>query len=115
MISTEKNARVGKSAERRHPRFKVEGQIEVFCSVAKMLGKVLDVSESGIAVHLANPLRVGDRVILHFTLPHSEHRFRVQATVKCANGSRHGMEFYKLARLESDELWRACRLLTVRV
>ena len=112
MISTDKSVRVGKSAERRHPRFKVECRIEVFCSIAKIQGKVLDVSEGGIAVNISNQLTVGDRIILHFMLPKSEYRFAVQATVKYSNGSRHGLEFYKLARRESDELWRVCRALS---
>ena len=112
MISFDKGARVGKSAERRHPRFKVESNIQVLCGAAVIQGQVLDLSESGIAVNIPGEVKAGERVILRFLLPNSEHQFGVQATVKYSNGSRHGLEFHKLARRESDELWRVCRALS---
>ncbi|PYY14787.1 MAG: hypothetical protein DMG60_19350 [Acidobacteria bacterium] len=112
MISVDRSARVGKSAERRHPRFKVECDVHVRCGAAELQGHVLDVSESGIAIHIFGNMKPGERVILQFVLPNSEHHFGVQATVKYSNGSRHGLEFHKLPRHESDELWRICRALS---
>lgn len=113
MITLDKLARVGKSAERRHPRFKVECGVQVLCGAGAIQGRTLDLSESGIAVEIPSQMKEGERVVLHFMLPNSEHRFGVQATVKYANGSRHGLEFHKLARSESDELWRVCQKLSV--
>jgi len=113
MISLEKGARVGKSAERRHPRFRVECEVQLRCGSFAIQGTGLDLSESGIAADIRTPIKPGERVILHFMPPNSEHRFAVQATVKYSNGSRHGLEFYKLARRESDELWRVCRALSL--
>ena len=98
MISVDRSARVGKSAERRHPRFKVE------CDVHHILALQA-------AKNFGN-MKPGDRAILQFVLPNSEHHFGVQATVKYSNGSRHGLEFHKLPRHESDELWRICRALS---
>ena len=112
MITVDKEARVGKSAERRHPRFKVECDVQVRAGDSSLHGQVVDLSESGIAIHIANEIRAGDRVILQFALPNSEHKFRLQATVKYSKGPRHGLEFYKLARRESDELYRVCRALS---
>jgi len=112
MMSFDKGARVGKNAERRHPRFKVECDVQVLCGAAAIQGQVLDLSESGIAVNVPGEVKAGERVILRFILPNSEHQFGVQATVKYSNGTRHGLEFYKLARRESDELWRVCRALS---
>jgi len=112
MITVDKQARVGKNAERRHPRFKVGCHVQVRTGDNSLQGQVIDLSESGIAIHIANELKPGDRVILQFALPNSEHRFGVQATVKYSKGPRHGLEFYKLARRESDELYRVCRALS---
>jgi len=112
MISVDKKARIGKSAERRHPRFKVECDVQVRAGDMVLQGQLIDLSESGIAIHVSSEIRTGDRVILQFVLPNSEHRFGVQATVKYSKGSRYGLEFYKLARRESDELWRVCRALS---
>lgn len=112
MISLDKKARTGKSAERRHPRFKVDCPVQVRTGDNSLRGHVIDLSESGIAIHITNEIKAGDRVILQFALPNSEHHFGVQATVKYSKGPRHGLEFYKLARRESDELYRVCQALS---
>ena len=108
-----KSGRTGKSIERRHPRFPVECAVEVLCGATVIHAHAVDLSESGIAIHTPRPVKEGERVILRFMPPNSEHRFGVQATVKYSTGSRQGLEFYKLARRESDELWRLCRALSV--
>jgi len=113
MNSADKNGRTGKSIERRHPRFPVECDVEVLCGAAVIQAHAIDLSESGIAIHVPRPVKEGERVILRFTPPNSEHSFGVQATVKYTRGSRQGLEFYKVARRESDELWRLCRALSV--
>jgi len=112
MISIDKAARVGKSAERRHPRFRVECDVQVLSGATAIHGRVLDLSESGIAVNVAAEVKAGEQVTLRFMLPNSAHQFGVQATVKYSKESRHGFEFHKLARRESDELWRVCRALS---
>ena len=112
MISADKRARVGKSAERRHPRFLVNCDVQVRSGATAIPGRVLDVSESGVAIQISNPLNPGERVILQLMLPNSEHHFGVQATVKYSKDARHGLEFHKLRRRESDELWRICRALS---
>ena len=109
MISVDKKTRVGKSAERRHPRFKIECDVQVRAGDLALQGHMVDLSESGIAIQISRELRAGDRVILHFAPPNSEHRFGVQATVIYSMDGRHGLEFHKLPRRESDELWRVCR------
>ena len=112
MITADKRARVGKSAERRHPRFKVNCEVQVSAGATKIQAHALDVSESGIAIHVSGALNPGDRVILQFTLPNSEHRFGIQATAKYSKDGRHGLEFHKLPRSESDELFRICQKLS---
>jgi PilZ domain len=112
MISVDKKKRVGKSAERRHPRFKIECNVQVRAGDLALQGLVVDLSESGIAIQISRELKAGDRVILQFEPPNSEHRFGVQATVVYAKDARHGLEFYKLPRRESDELWRVCCALS---
>jgi len=105
-------ARSGKSAERRHPRFRVEFEVNCFSKAAACEGKAHDLSEGGISVHIPVQVMEGEQVRLQFTLPHSERHFTVQATVKHTSPDRCGAEFQKLTRRESDELWRVCRALS---
>ena len=105
-------ARFGKSAERRYPRFRVEFDIKLFGKTIACEGKAHDLSEGGIAVQIPAQVKEGDQIRLQFTPPHSERHFTVYATVKHASLDRCGMEFQKLTRRESDELWRVCRLLS---
>jgi hypothetical protein len=105
-------ARSGKSAERRHPRFRVEFEIKCFTEAATCEGKAHDLSEAGIAIQIPAQVMEGEQIRLHFTLPRCERHFTVHATVKHASPDRCGAEFQKLTRRESDELWRVCRALS---
>lgn len=76
-------------------------------------GTAHDISEAGIALQIPVQFQEGEQISLQFTLPHSEWHFTVCATVKHSSLERCGLEFYKLTRRESDELWRVCRLLSL--
>lgn len=107
-------ARFGKSAERRHPRFRTDFATKVFTRAEAYEGKAHDISEAGIALEIPVQFHEGEQISLQFTLPHSEWHFTVCATVKHSSRDRCGLEFHKLTRRESDELWRVCRRLAYR-
>lgn len=113
MHSAISTVRVGKSAERRHPRFAVEFPVRILNHAAARERSAHDLSEGGIA--LVGPVEIaeGEQILLQFTPPHSEWQYTVQAKVKHVSSERCGLEFHRLTRRESDELGRICRLLSV--
>jgi len=106
------NARVGKSAERRHPRFKVNFHVKLLGDVRTCEGQAHDLSEAGIAIEIPAQVAEGEQIRLEFTLPRSEWHLIVYARVKHVSAGRCGLEFHKLTRRESDELSRVCRALS---
>ena len=110
MKTASATARSGKSAERRHPRFRVEFAVKLFTNAAACEGKAHDLSEGGIAIQVPAQVMEGEQISLQFTVPHSERHFTVHATIKHVSPDRCGAEFQKLTRRESDELLRVCRV-----
>ena len=107
-------ARYGKSAERRYPRFRTDFPIKVFTAAEAYEGNAHDLSEAGMALQIPAQIQEGEQISLQFTPPHSEWHFTVCATVKHSSPDRCGLEFHRLTRRESDELWRVCHLLSRR-
>src|SRR5690349_6298499 len=112
MQNATSNARFGKSAERRYPRFRVHFPIKLFGNAVTCEGQAHDLSEGGIAVQIPAQVGEGEQIRLQFTLPRSEWHFIVYARVKHTSAGRCGLEFHKLTRRESDELSRVCRALS---
>jgi hypothetical protein len=77
---------------RRHPRFKIDIDIRInsrTCGVLK--GRIVDISETGIAAMLIIEAPLGEVVKLNFTLP-SGH-VMIHAMVRQKNAFRYGFEF----------------------
>jgi hypothetical protein len=96
---------------RRHPydqrlRVKLLGQ----GNDALYLGRVLDISEGGLAAVLPTTLEPGEHVALEFKGADEDSILALPATVRYANGFRHGCEFAGLTDAEVAQVKRACQV-----
>jgi len=113
MNSAIATVRIGKSAERRHPRFVVQFPVRILNQAIACDRSAHDLSEGGMAIVGPVEIAAGEQILLQFTPPHSEWQYTVQAKVKHVSSDRCGFEFHRLTRRESDELGRICRLLSL--
>lgn len=109
--------RLGKSAERQWPRFKVDFSVRLLVNAqgGKTLvqGRGHDLGEGGMAVYAAAELSEGQQIQIEFTPPYSRKPLTLSAVVRDRSGNRYGLEFRKLSHLATQELSRACRALSV--
>jgi hypothetical protein len=96
---------------RRHPRFKLEADIGIYSrTCGRLMGRTLDISESGIAAMLKIEAPLGELVELNFTLPSGP--VMIRALVRQRDAFRYGFVF-----VDSDSahevIRRTCRDLAV--
>jgi hypothetical protein len=60
---------------------------------------------------LSGSLERGDKVSLEFSAGAGNPVLNLSATVRYANGFRHGMEFLAVSSIELEHLRRACRAI----
>ncbi|HMF89607.1 MAG TPA: PilZ domain-containing protein [Candidatus Angelobacter sp.] len=97
---------------RRSPRHSYDQRLRVKATVkgkeTVYLGRVIDISELGIAAVLPASLERGDQVIVEFRGAEDDSVLILPAIVRYANGFRHGCEFAGLTDLEMAKVRRAC-------
>lgn len=96
---------------RRHPRFEIEVDITITsrtCGV--LMGRTVDLSESGVAAMLIVEAPLGEVVELNFTLPFGS--VAIHAMVRQRNAFRYGFEFIDPDFLP-EIIRRTCRDLAV--
>jgi len=84
--------RQGIADARRDPRFRLDVDIRIDSRASGVvMGRTVDISESGIAAMLKLEVPLGEFVELQFTLPFGP--VRVYATVRQRNAFRYGFQF----------------------
>jgi hypothetical protein len=76
-------------------------------------GRGNNVSEGGLAAHVAHELKVGSTIQLVMTLPHSERSIECEVVVRNRESFRYGLEFKGLTVADRDLLMRTCKTLGV--
>jgi hypothetical protein len=98
---------------RRSPRHPFDQRLKVTATVKSKevvyLGRVIDISELGLAAVLPASLERGDQVIVEFRGAPDDPVLVLPATVRYANGFRHGCEFAGLTDPELEKVRRACQ------
>ena len=96
---------------RDQPRFKMETDIRIYSrSCGLLMGRTVDISESGIAAMLTLEAPVGEILELEFTLPSGP--VAIHAMVRQKNAFRYGFEFVDTDSLH-EVIRRTCRDLAV--
>ena len=96
---------------RRHPRFKLDVQIQVYArGRAVVRGDTVDISESGISAMLREEVPVGEVVRLEFTLPLGN--VETLALVRHRSAFRYGFQFVEVST-GHDVIGQTCRQLAV--
>ena len=94
---------------RRHPRFKLDVDIEIRARDSELLrGHTVDISESGISAMLRIEVEVGTVVQLDFSLPLAD--LSVLAVVRQRNAFRYGFQFADPDDIR-EVICRACEQL----
>jgi hypothetical protein len=93
---------------RRSPRARIDIVLKVWRHLDGekhlVCGRTRDVSEHGIAAHIAADLEMNEKVEIQFTLPGSTTAITLQATVCAANERLYGFEFNSVDRLTTRTL-----------
>ena len=76
---------------------------------ALYVGRVIDISEGGLAAVLPASLEPGEPVAVEFRGAPEDPILALPATVRYANGFRHGCEFVGLTDSEIAQVKRACQ------
>jgi len=76
-------------------------------------GRGNNVSEGGLAAHVAHELKVGSKIQLVMTLPHSERSIDCEAVIRNRDSLRYGLEFKGLSAADRESLIRTCKTLGV--
>jgi hypothetical protein len=98
--------------QRGHLRFALEVPLRIRCRTGELLlGRTVEMSESGISAIVPLDMLVGQSVELGFLLDGG--RIAVQATVKNKSAFRYGFEFV-LCHQEREIITRGCKTLAVR-
>jgi len=96
--------------------FRCPVQVPVYVAVGsqpEFLATSINISEVGIALTGATGLRVGDRVALRLTLPHTQTSAKITAEICwCDPAGQAGMEFVQVSATVKEQLvhWLAARL-----
>jgi len=106
----------GRRERRRLPRSPFDQRIKVIASnngkASVFLGRVIDISELGLAAVLSGSLERGDKVSLEFS-PGGSATLTLSAVIRYAQGFRHGFEFSNVSPAELEQLRRACHAQTI--
>jgi hypothetical protein len=96
---------------RRHPRFKIDIEITISShTTRKVIGRSVDISESGLAAIFKAETPLGELVQLKFSLPLGE--VEIGALVRQRNAFRYGFEFVEQGPAR-ELVERTCRRLFV--
>jgi c-di-GMP-binding flagellar brake protein YcgR len=100
---------------RSFPRFAVNIPLSVSGTrrAAPIVGRVADIGLGGLCGMLPDPVTVGERLNLEFTLPRERTPIRVLAKVRYSLGERHGFQFLNLDPEQRERIRRACEKLTI--
>jgi PilZ domain len=97
---------------RRSPRHSFDQRLKVKATVKGKeiiyIGRVIDISELGLAAVLPASLERGEQVIVEFRGSEEDPALVLPATIRYANGFRHGCEFSSLTDSELEQVKRAC-------
>jgi hypothetical protein len=108
-VKTERNL---SKDRRRSPRHAYDQRVKVKATVKGKetiyLGRVIDISELGLAAVLPASLERGEQVIVEFRGAPDDPALVLPATIRYANGFRHGCEFSGLSESELEQVRRAC-------
>jgi hypothetical protein len=103
--------REGRKERRRVQRTPLDQRIKVTANFkgkeTVLLGRVIDLSELGLAAVLSGSLERGDKVLVEFS-PSGNVVMTLSATIRYAQGFRHGLEFSNVRPFELEQLRRAC-------
>jgi hypothetical protein len=98
---------------RRTPRHPYDQRLRIkplaYGNYALYVGRVIDISEGGLAAVLPASLEPGEQVALEFKGAPEDPILALPATVRYANGFRHGCEFFGLNDTEIAQVNRACQ------
>jgi hypothetical protein len=72
-----------------------------------LLGRVIDISELGLAAVLSGSLERGDKVLVEFS-PGGDQVMTLSAVIRNAQGFRHGFEFSNVRSVDLEQLRRVC-------
>ena len=100
---------------RSFPRFAISVPLSISGTrrTTPLTGRVADIGLGGICGMLSEPLTVGERLNLEFTLPRERTSVCVLAKVRYSLGERHGFQFLSLAPEQRERIRRACEKLTI--
>lgn len=97
---------------RRHPRFKMEVDVQVYPRNANVVrGHSVDISESGLSAMLREEVPVGEVVRLALALPEGD--IEVHAFVRQRSAFRYGFQFIE-ASAAQVLIKRTCRELAIQ-
>jgi hypothetical protein len=101
----------GRKERRRVQRTPLDQRVKVIANLkgkeTVLLGRVIDMSELGLAAVLSGSLERGDKVSIEFS-PSGNGVMTLSATIRYAQGFRHGFEFSNVKPFELEQLRRAC-------
>jgi len=96
---------------RRNPRFSLDAEVRISShSAGSLAGRVLDISEGGLAAIVKMEVPLNEVVGLEFTLLEGE--VEVEALVRQRNAFRYGFQFVEQGPAR-ELIARACRRLAV--
>ena len=96
--------------QRATPRFGLDVPLRIHLRMGELiLGRTVDISESGVSVMVGLEITIGQQVELDFNLPCGP--VNVHAVVKNKNAFRYGLEFV-LTDKERTLIKRGCRDLS---
>lgn len=97
---------------RRAKRHRFDQRLKVKATLkgkeAIFFGRIIDISELGLAAVLSGSLERGEKVLLEFSPGEGRPILALLAVIRYANGFRHGFEFASLNAAALDELRRIC-------
>jgi hypothetical protein len=106
---------VGRKERRRAKRYLFDQRLKVKATLkgkegkeVLLFGRVIDISQLGLAAVLSGALERGDKVLLEFSAGVGNLILTLPAVIRYANGFRYGFEFSNLSASESESLKRAC-------
>jgi hypothetical protein len=106
----------GRNERRRLQRSSFDQRIKVIAGSSGketvLLGRVIDISELGLAAVLSGSLERGDRVSLEFSAG-GNLLMTLSAVIRYAQGFRHGFEFLNVSPAELERLRRVCPVQVV--
>lgn len=101
---------MARNERRRFPRSTFDQRIKVIAGSngkeTVLLGRVIDISERGLAAVLSGSLQRGDKVSLEFS-PGGDLAMTLSAVIRYVQGFRHGFEFLSVSPVELDQVRRA--------